>query len=90
MNGSNRIAVSPAEVDRVAREVAQERGVPLRVLRGKYGTLKVGGDSAVVPARRETWRRLARPGVSIASIARAWGCHPTTVLHGLGRLERVR
>ena len=84
MNGPDRIAIRPSEVERVAREVAQERGVPLRVLRGKYGTRRV------MAAKRETWRRLAREGVSIASIARAWPCHPTTVLNGLGRLGRVR
>ena len=84
MNGPDKIRVTASEVDRVAREVAQEQGVALRELRGKYGTRRV------MAAKRETWRRLAREGVSIASIARAWPCHPTTVLNGLGRLGRVR
>jgi chromosomal replication initiation ATPase DnaA len=81
---ARRRQVSPARVDRVVREVAQEWGVPESEIRGKRrGRMRV-------LARHEAWRRIAGPNVSIASIARAWPCHYTAVLHGLGRIKKDR
>lgn len=45
-------------------------------------------DPRAVAARHEAWKLLVQPGVSIASIARAWPCHHTTILFALGRTGR--
>lgn len=75
--------VRPSEVDAVAREVAREFGVPEHELRGP------SRRRPVYAARKEALRRLAKPNVSLASIARAWPCDHTTVCYSLGRLSRT-
>jgi hypothetical protein len=79
LGSGNRRAVSLARVDRVTEEVAREFEVSIDDLRGtRKTTRRISG------ARKEAWRRLATPGIAIASIGRAWPCDPTSIHHALG------
>lgn len=82
--GPARRGVSPREVDRVIREVAAECNVPVSSIRSR----KRGSGGVVYEARKEVWRRLAKPNISIVSIAREWPVHHTAVLQGLGRIKQ--
>lgn len=72
--------VRPSEIERVLAEVAARHGVDPEAVRGPRGR------RTIYHARWEAWRELAQPGVSIASIARAWPCDHTSILYGLWRL----
>ena len=64
----------------VVRDVAQEAKLHPREV------LASGGRKTVVEARWEAWRRL-RATYGYAPIARAWGCHHTTVIHAMRQLD---
>jgi hypothetical protein len=82
---SRRTGVAPSRVDSVIAQVARERKLDPGLVRNtKLRRRKVA------MARREAWRRLALPNVSIMSIAAAWPCHHTAILHALGRVNKKR
>lgn len=70
-------APSASRLERYAAEAAATYGVePAEVT----GTARTG---AIVQARWAMWKRLSKEGFSTSSIARAVGCHHTTVMHAL-------
>lgn len=83
MGSTNRSQVSPRAVSIVAAGVAAKHRVDQ-----KYVVDTQCLDPRAVAARHEAWKLLVQPGVSIASIARAWPCHHTTILFALGRTGR--
>lgn len=85
INSTNRRSVPPSVVTRVIADVAQEYGVAPDVMRN---TRRRG--KRLTQARREAWRRLAKPNIAVISIARAWPCDHTTILHGLGVTNQDR
>jgi chromosomal replication initiation ATPase DnaA len=81
---ASRIAVTPERVSAVISEVASELRLHPGDIRGPSRRRPVRA------ARVEAWKRLAKPNVSIASIARAWPCHHATILNGLGRIKKAK
>lgn len=83
-HGPNRKRVPDRRISRIVEEVAREYGVDPGLVRGPSRRVKLR------EARHEAWRRLAGPDVSIISIARAWPCHHTSILNGLGRIQKAK
>lgn len=85
--GKDRIRVSEVKLDRVVRKVAKETRVSASLIRPginqKPSVRGRPGSDRAVAARWKVWAELARPGVSVASIARIWPCDHTTIRHAL-------
>ncbi len=73
--------VRPSEVERAIAEMAAKHGIDAELIRNSRGR------RAVCHARWEAWEALAKPGVSVASIGRAWPCDHTSILYGIRRLR---
>lgn len=70
-------APSASRIERYAAEAAAAHGVDPAEVTGTARTAEI------VQARWAMWKRLSKEGFSTSSIARAVGCHHTTVRHAL-------
>jgi len=73
-------APSASRIERYAAEAAAAHDVKPADVIGPARTV------TIVQARWAMWKRLSKDGFSTSSIARAVGCHHTTVMHALKKV----
>lgn len=77
--GHARLAATISAIEATVLDVAKELKLDPARIRGPESTK----DRVHARARAEVWRRVCRPDVSIASVARAWPCNNTSIMSAL-------